>query len=117
MILRQPTRLFFAALVTFALCGAQAEDQNGVRGRVVDKYEHAPIGNVFVLVHSRNGDDMHVRTDPAGVYEIQLPPGIYDVFASAEGFSPACRKLEVIAHKMTKFDVTMEANTLGMEVN
>jgi hypothetical protein len=118
LLLRQLLRLFLAALITLAICAAQAEHQRGgVRGRVVDKYEHAPIGNVFVLVHSRHEGDRDVRTDRAGIYEVQLPPGIYDVFVSAEGFSPACRKIEVNAHKMTKFDVILEANTLGMQAD
>jgi hypothetical protein len=117
LLLRQLLRLFSAALITLAICAAQAEHQRGFRGRVVDKYEHAPIGNVFVLVHSRHEGDRDVRTDRAGIYEVQLPPGIYDVFVSAEGFSPACRKIEVNAHKMTKFDVILEANTLGMQAD
>jgi len=96
------------------MSGAQAQNQSGLRGKVVDS-ERAPIGNVFVLAHSRTGDGPHIRTDTAGYYEIQLPPGIYDVFVSAEGFSPACRKIEVNAHRMTRFDVTLEVNTLGYE--
>ena len=88
------------------MCRAQAQDQSGLRGRVVDKNEHVPIGNVFVLLHSRNGADLHLRTDRAGIYEVQLPPGVYDVFLSAEGFSP-CRTVEINAHRMTKFDVTL----------
>ena len=119
MFQKRRIQLFFAfaTIIGLALCGAQAEDQTGLRGRVVDKSERVPIRNVFVLVHSRNGDDPHVRTDRAGIYEFQLPPGVYDVFLSAEGFSPACRKIEVKPHKMTKFDVTLEANILGMEVD
>jgi hypothetical protein len=117
LLRRQVLRLFFACLITLAICGAQAEHQSGISGKVVDKYEHAPIGNVFVLVHSRHEGDSDVHTDRAGIYEVQLSPGIYDVFVSAEGFSPACRKIEVNAHKKTKFDVILEANTLGMQAD
>jgi hypothetical protein len=117
LLRRQVLRLFFACLTTLTICAAQSEHPSGIRGRVVDKYEHAPIDNALVLVHRRQAGDREVHSDRAGIYEVQLSPGIYDVFVSAEGFSPACRKIEVNANKMTKFDVILEANTLGMQAD
>ena len=113
-LLKQSLWLIFTVLAMLCVCLAQPQKQSGIRGRIVDK-ERAPIGNAFVLVHSRQGGDKDLRSDGAGIYEIELLPGIYDVFISAAGFSPACKKIEVDAHKMTKFDVVLEVNALGME--
>ena len=116
-LLRQSLRLISTVLVLLSPCISQTQEQSGIRGTIVDKSERAPIGNGFVLVHSRQTGDRDVLTDRTGIYDIELPPGIYDIFISAAGFSPACKKLRVNAHKMTKFDVALEVNTLGMEVD
>jgi hypothetical protein len=106
--------LFLPTLALLVTGNASAQNQSGIKGTVTDKVEHAPIRNVFVLVHTNKGNDMHVRTDGAGTYVVQLPPGVYDVFLSAAGFSPMCRKVEIQSNGMTSFDVVLEANTLGM---
>jgi len=59
------------------------EDPTGVEGKVVDKAEHAPIRNAYVLVHRDGGTDKSVRTDGSGKYAIELLPNIYDIFFSA----------------------------------
>jgi hypothetical protein len=114
-LLGQCPRLVSTALILLPLCVAQAQQHSGIRGRIIDRSE-APIGNSFVLVHNRQAGDRSLLTDKTGIYDIELPPGIYDVFISAEGFSPACKKIEV-KHKRAKFDVVLEVNTLGMEVD
>lgn len=116
-LLRQSFRLAFAVVILLYLRLAQSPNQSGIRGRIVDKFERAPIGNAFVLLQNRQAGDKDVRSDGTGLYHIELLPGVYDVFVSAEGFSPACKKIEVDGHKITNFDVVLEANTLGMEVD
>jgi hypothetical protein len=98
-----------------------AAHDSGLHGRVVDSYEHASIRNAYVLAH-RNGNpdsqgnpDSHVRTDYNGKYAMALPEGIYDVFISADGFSPTSRKIEVTPDGMMIFDAALEFNGLGME--
>jgi PPIC-type PPIASE domain/Carboxypeptidase regulatory-like domain len=102
-----------------ALESTQQNIQNahasGVRGRVVDRVQHVPIRNAYVLAHGVGGVDIHVRTDTAGTYAIPLPVGIYDVFISANGFSPASRKVEVTPDGMMIFDTSLDFNGLGME--
>ena len=110
-------QLLCAVLVVLTVGFAHGENHSGVKGRIVDKFEHAPIRNAFVLVHNNMGNDIHTRTDRKGTYMIQLPPGVYDVLVSASGFSPACRKIEVDGNEMTKFDLVLEVNTLGMQVD
>jgi len=116
-LLIQSLRLVFTVVMLVCLCLAQPANESGISGRIVDKFERAPVGNAFVLVHIRQAGDKSVRSNSAGIYHIELLPGVYDVFVSAEGFSPTCKKIEVRGHKITKFDVVLEANTLGMEVD
>ena len=87
----------------------------GVIGKVVDSSEHAPIRNAFVLAHRDGGTDVHARTDAQGHYAVSLPLGIYDVFISADGFSPMSRKVWVTPNGMMVFDAVLESNDLGME--
>jgi|HubBroStandDraft_5_1064220.scaffolds.fasta_scaffold660467_1 Carboxypeptidase regulatory-like domain len=116
MVLRmQFLPAIFLLLVLLVTADILAQGQSGIKGTVTDKFEHAPIRSVFVLVHSNKGNDVHVRTDGAGTYAVHLPPGVYDVFLSAPGFSPACSKVEIHSNGMTSFDAVLEANTLGME--
>jgi len=102
-----------------ALESTQQNIQNahasGVRGTVVDSVQHVPIRNAYVLAHGVGGVDVHVRTDTGGTYAITLPVGIYDVFISADGFSPASRKVEVTPDGMMIFDTSLDFNGLGME--
>jgi hypothetical protein len=114
MALRTQLATLFLALALLVTADTSAQSQSGIKGRVTDKSEHAPIRNVFVLVHSNKGD-VRVHTDGAGTYAVQLPPGVFDVFLSTDGFSPACRKVEIQPNEMTSFDALLEANTLGMQ--
>jgi hypothetical protein len=102
-----------------ALESTQRNVQNahasGVSGRVVESVQHVPIRNAYVLAHGVGGPDVHVRTDAEGKYAVPLPLGIYDVFISADGFSPVSRKVEVIPNGMMIFDAVLEFNGLGME--
>jgi hypothetical protein len=85
-----------------------------MKGRVVDS-GGVPISDAYVLVHPNGGADVHVRSDGGGKYAIPLPLGIYDVFISAEGYSPSSRKIEVTPDRMMIFDTVLEFNGLGLE--
>jgi len=88
---------------------------SGVRGKVVAS--NVPISNAYVLAHRNGGTDVHVRTDAGGKYVMTLPLGIYDVFISADGFSPSSRKIEVTPDGMMVFDAALEFNRIGMQIN
>jgi TonB family protein len=91
------------------------EDATGVEGKVVDKVEHAPIRNAYVLVHRNGGTDKSARTDGSGRYLVELSSNIYDVFISAEGFAPTCRKIEVPKSGMADFDAELNVSNVGMQ--
>jgi hypothetical protein len=88
--------------------------ESGIRGRVVDSFEHVPIRSAYILAHRSGAADAHVRTDGGGKYAMPLPIGIYDVFISADGFSPTSRKIEVTPDGMMVYDAVLEFNSLGM---
>jgi hypothetical protein len=111
---KQLLALLIAMMVLLTASDAAKPSPSGIRGTVVHKVEHAPIQNVFVLVRSQVSDE-HLQTDGRGSFTVHLPPGTYDVFLSALGFSPFCRKVEVQRDAMTSLDMVLETNTLGME--
>ena len=89
---------------------------SGVKGTVVDQSGGA-ISDAYVLTHSEDGPNVNVRTDTSGRYTIPLPTGIYDVFVSADGFSPTSRKIEVTPDGMMILNATLASNRLGWEIN
>ena len=107
--------LLVAAIVILAGQASLFSQNSGLSGTVVDQVEHAPIRNVCVLVHRNEGTDVHVRTDPGGRYSVQVPSGLYDVFVSAGGFAPSCRKVEIKPDGMTNFDAALHASEVGMQ--
>jgi hypothetical protein len=89
--------------------------QTQLRGVVSDP-EGAAISGAHVVIHwdsSGNGvglasnvgvkQDLVLATDASGLFSANLPPGFYDVFVSAEAFSPDCRKVRtksgIVAYK------------------
>jgi hypothetical protein len=47
-----------------------------------------------------------------GQFESEVPPGFYDVFISAMGFSPQCRKMRVKLGQMARYDAKLKADPL-----
>lgn len=107
VVLKAISILALACLLSAELVG---EDANGINGKVVDKAEHAPIGNVYVLAHRNGGKDKSVRTDESGKYVMELLPSIYDVFISADGFAPTCRKIQVPRGGMVAVDAILDVS-------
>jgi hypothetical protein len=104
--------ILFGVLLATNLLG---ENPAGLKGRVVDQVEHAPIRNVYILVHRNGSTDKAVRTDESGRYSIELLPNLYDVFISADGFAPMCRKVEITPDGMMNFDPVLSASNIGMQ--
>jgi hypothetical protein len=73
---------------------------------IVTDSSGAAIANAMVLIHwdsagstvglaSNVGikEDLVMRTKADGTFNVDLPPGFYDLFATATAFSPTCRKV------------------------
>jgi hypothetical protein len=87
-------------------------------GSVVDAVEVAPIKYAFVLVHGRSETrDITVKPDEHGRFDLRLAVGLYDVFVAADGFSPACKKVEITADHRTTFDVRLQPDTQHLQSN
>src|ERR1051325_10659731 len=64
-----------------------------VRGVVVDwQYARVPP---TTLVFASEGQTKEVKVDDQGAYEVQLPPGLYKVKATAPGFRERRVKLQL----------------------
>jgi len=48
---------------------------------------------------------LHVRTDNAGRFSMELSPGNYDVFAHLDGFAPTCTEVSAEADKTTTIEL------------
>jgi TonB family protein len=108
-------KTLFIAVLTSPPGVAVGEDATGVEGRVVDKIERAPIRNAYVLVHRNGHTDKSVRSNGSGRYLIELTPNIYDIFISAEGFAPTCRKILVPKSGKMVFDAVLDFSDVGMQ--
>jgi len=70
---------------------ATPSSTTGVRG-IVTATNEAAISDATVLLQSNaliplgNGDTMQLSTDTSGMYDATVPPGVYVIYASADGF-------------------------------
>jgi hypothetical protein len=105
-----------------------------LKGKATDSSGGA-ISGAMVIVHwdsSGSGvglnsnvgirKDLIIKTDDEGVFDFNLPPGFYDVFFSAMGFTPACRKIRIGVGPAQELTVRMEvdplvANELGFQIS
>jgi hypothetical protein len=52
--------------------------------------------------------DAFVETDSTGRFQADVPPGFYDVFVSAFGFAPACRKVRIRPGQVLAFNPKLD---------
>jgi hypothetical protein len=58
-------------------------------------------------------------TDTTGHFSVTLPPGVYDIFVSADGFSPRCEKITITAKAEVNFvaRLAVSRKTITIKVN
>ena len=101
-------------LLLFASSAFAQTSSGTVQGSVTDT-PGAGIRGARILVHwDRSGavvglrtnvgikHDMEVQTDNNGDFKLELPAGFYDLFVSADGFSPQSEKIRVNAHSTVR---------------
>ncbi|HKE21061.1 MAG TPA: TonB family protein, partial [Bryobacteraceae bacterium] len=92
---------------------------------VVTDSAGTPIANAMVLIQWDSAgstvgvtdnivikQDLVTRTDAVGTFSLELPPGFYDVFATAPAFTPTCRKVRIQAGKVEEIKFRMDAEPL-----
>lgn len=83
----------------FCTGGNALRDRYGLDGgripntRVIIHWD--PIGLDGVTNNEGTKDDKVSATDETGDFSVELPPGVYDIFLSAGGFSPHCEKISM----------------------
>lgn len=100
---------------------ASAGSKSEIRGQITDS-AGAVIAKARVLIHwdvsgstvglSGNVEDLLVMTDANGRYSATVPPGFYDVFVSATGFTPIATKVRVKEGKNAMFDARLPPDPL-----
>ncbi len=57
-------------------------------------------------------EDKFATTDATGSFSLQMPPGVYDVFVAAAGFSPHCEKLTIKPREIHSDRVQLEVSRM-----
>lgn len=94
------------------------------KGTVKDSSD-TPISSAMVMIHwdsvrsnvgltSNVGikEDLVIRTKVDGTFNVDLPPGFYDVFAAATSFSPKCRKIRLKPGEAQEITLRMNLDPL-----
>jgi len=90
---------------------AQAKPLEGKLAGQVSDAANAPIAKAFVLVHQPEGKKDFIVKVSNGRFELSLPPGLYDVFVSASGFSPSCKRIKISAGRSAVFNPLLQADS------
>jgi outer membrane receptor protein involved in Fe transport len=111
----KPYRLAAATFSLFALLAcsvAYAQESGRIRGRVLDEYNAVTLPGAPVEVV---GTDTVVYTDMDGVFEINLPPGTYDVKVTFSGYDDGVsRDVAVSAGQTTEVAVALSIGTVEL---
>jgi hypothetical protein len=108
-ILRYVVLLFYMTLGSVAHAQTAAHSPTGkLSGDVADAAANAPVAKAFVLVHQPEGKKDFIVKVSNGKFELALVPGRYDVFVSAEGFSPTCSRIRINAGETAAYKPRLE---------
>jgi hypothetical protein len=112
------------ALVAAFVVAPPASAQTRLTGVVRDS-EGAVISGARILIHWDSSgstvglttnvgikQDVVLTTDAEGRFSTELPPGFYDVFASAMAFSPDCKKIRTKNGETAIYNVRLNASPL-----
>jgi hypothetical protein len=56
--------------------------------------------------------DLRLETNKEGRFAAELPPGFYDIFVTANAFSPECRKIRIKPEEAASFNPRLKADPL-----
>ena len=108
---------FASALAVLASLACLA--QNGqVQGCVTDSQEAAVFGAKVRLINQATGVERKTRTNSDGLYSVFfVPPGVYQVFVQADGFSTAASpSLTMDVGQILVYNVQMKVGALSETV-
>ena len=107
--------VFILVLASFNLA---AQTTSTIEGIVKDKQGLAVAGAQVRVTSGELAVDRSVTTESDGSYRIAtLPPGVYEIKASKDGFqSEVFKNLEVTLNRTLDFDITMQVGSLSQTV-
>lgn len=110
--------------LTLAIIAPAIASGEMLKGAVTDS-SGTPISGAMLMVHWDSAGstvglksnvgikaDLIIRTKDDGTFSVDLPPGFYDVFASAPAFTPACRKVRIKPSAAVKTTFRMKPDPL-----
>ena len=114
----------FLLLVSAVCPCVAAEPATKLTGVVTDS-EGAVVRGAYVYVHwDQSGatvgladnvgikHDLTLLTDQKGEFMAEVPPGFYDLFVAAAGFSPECRKVRLKVGRIENYKIALRADPL-----
>ncbi|MGD0445627.1 MAG: carboxypeptidase-like regulatory domain-containing protein [Edaphobacter sp.] len=116
--MRAIVRFFpIVVLLVFLNMGVNAQPTSGaeggsLKGRVTDVAGNALVQRAFLLLrHSGSHGITTVTPGKDSQIDEVLEPGLYDVFITADGFTPLCKKLLITKGQTTTFDVKLKPDS------
>jgi outer membrane receptor protein involved in Fe transport len=108
------TVLIFLAL---APC-LHAQTTSTIAGTVKDKQGLVISGAVIEVTSSELGIDRSATTESEGTYTLAgIPPGIYEIKGSKDGFETAIFKdIEVTLNRTLTYDITLQVGSMGQTI-
>jgi hypothetical protein len=99
-------------------CSATSIRKHGtLEGNVSDAAEDAPIQTAFIFVHRSGTSDVSARPDGRGDFQLNLAPGLYDIFVAADGFAPRCKVIEMKASQVTSYRVKLKPDAEHLQAD
>ena len=115
-------RALFVMLIVSCVSTYTVGQDTAIQGEVVDS-EGAAIARARILVHWDSSgstvgltdniglpQDVTAISDGSGHFSVRVPPGFYDLFVTAQAFTPVAAKVRVKSNVPVKFDVRLRAD-------
>ncbi len=114
-------RALFGCLMLLLLVlatGVQAQTTSTITGTVHDKQGLAINGAVVQVTSTELSIDRSATSDGDGVYTLQaVPPGVYDIKATKDGFKTEIFKaIEVTLNRTVTFDIALQIGSVGQTI-
>jgi hypothetical protein len=114
-------RIAFGCMFFFLLvltCGLQAQTTSTISGTVRDKQGLVVSGAVIQVSSSELAVDRSTTTDSDGAYNLAgIPPGIYEIKASKDGFqTEVFKNIELTLNRTLTYEITLQVGSMGQTV-
>ena len=106
---------FFMLLLSSSL---QAQTTSTISGTVRDKQGLAVSGAVVQVSSAELAIDRSTTTESDGAYNLAgIPPGIYEIKASKDGFqTEVFKNIELTLNRTLTYDITLQVGSMGQTV-